>query len=201
MAVRWADVAALLRGRIGKQCRERWFNHLDPTINRGAFTPAEDMRLFELRRVHGAFVDDSRATSKVWLRLSPYPPYPRRFAYRLHHKLPRAGCVVHNINYKLSRAWCVVCGVRCAGNKWSEIAKYMAGRSENAVKNRWNSAARRRWFVDNGLALDERDAEMLAPSAASASPALGGGGGGGAPATATGSGSSSLGSGSSFVPF
>lgn len=25
-------------GRLGKQCRERWFNHLDPNINRGKCT-------------------------------------------------------------------------------------------------------------------------------------------------------------------
>jgi len=54
-AVRWADVATKLRGRIGKQCRERWFYHLDPGIQRGPFTPAEDARLFELRRQHGAW--------------------------------------------------------------------------------------------------------------------------------------------------
>ena len=28
--IKWSQVAEKLPGRIGKQCRERWFNHLDP---------------------------------------------------------------------------------------------------------------------------------------------------------------------------
>jgi hypothetical protein len=30
--VKWSQVADQLPGRIGKQCRERWFNHLDKAI-------------------------------------------------------------------------------------------------------------------------------------------------------------------------
>jgi hypothetical protein len=29
---RWSLVAQSLPGRIGKQCRERWINHVDPNI-------------------------------------------------------------------------------------------------------------------------------------------------------------------------
>ena len=31
---KWSTIAEYIPGRIGKQCRERWFNHLDPTIKR-----------------------------------------------------------------------------------------------------------------------------------------------------------------------
>merc|ERR1712072_1613324 len=38
----WAAVAERIEGRTSKQCRERWFNHLDPNIKRGNYTAEED---------------------------------------------------------------------------------------------------------------------------------------------------------------
>lgn len=35
--IQWADIAAKMFWRDGKQCRDRWFNQLDPSINRGEF--------------------------------------------------------------------------------------------------------------------------------------------------------------------
>ena len=45
--VKWNAIAAKLPGRIGKQCRERWLNNLDPAISRADWTSDEDRRLFE----------------------------------------------------------------------------------------------------------------------------------------------------------
>lgn len=36
-------------GRISKQCRERYINHLDPDLNKGAWTEEEDKILLELQ--------------------------------------------------------------------------------------------------------------------------------------------------------
>lgn len=43
----WGEVAAKIPGRTSKQCRERWHNHLDPNIVRGAYTPEEDRIILE----------------------------------------------------------------------------------------------------------------------------------------------------------
>ena len=40
---RWSFLATQLHtGRLGKQSRERWYNHLDPAINKGPWTRAKD---------------------------------------------------------------------------------------------------------------------------------------------------------------
>ncbi|KAA0173866.1 hypothetical protein FNF27_04623 [Cafeteria roenbergensis] len=79
---KWSEISERIPGRIGKQCRERWFNHLDPSIKKDPWSAEEDRILEE------------------------------------------AQCSI--------------------GNKWCEIAKLLPGRSENSVKNRWNSAMRRK---------------------------------------------------------
>ena len=51
--VRWSVIAKVLNGRLGKQVRERWINHLDPTINKGDWTPDEDENLYQLQKRFG----------------------------------------------------------------------------------------------------------------------------------------------------
>mmetsp|Transcript_4169 Transcript_4169/g.6143 ORF Transcript_4169/g.6143 Transcript_4169/m.6143 type:complete len:315 (+) Transcript_4169:44-988(+) len=39
---RWSFIASHLKGRVGKQCRERYLNHLDPNINKSEWQLDED---------------------------------------------------------------------------------------------------------------------------------------------------------------
>lgn len=78
----WSKIAATLTGRTGKQCRERFRNHLDPTLLKTAWTAEEDQLLIDLHRQYG--------------------------------------------------------------NSWTKIATFFNGRTDNCIKNRWNSTIKKR---------------------------------------------------------
>jgi hypothetical protein len=87
-AKNWNFVASELENRTPKQCRERWHNHLDPSIQKGPWSPDEDQVLAEKQAV--------------------------------------------------------------LGNKWAEIARFLPGRTDTLVKNRWNTSVKARVAVDVG---------------------------------------------------
>ncbi|KAL6523346.1 hypothetical protein OROGR_016949 [Orobanche gracilis] len=49
----WNLIAETLQGRSGKSCRLRWYNQLDPRINRRAFSEEEEERLLAAHDLYG----------------------------------------------------------------------------------------------------------------------------------------------------
>ncbi|OVA01002.1 SANT/Myb domain [Macleaya cordata] len=50
---KWSYIATMLNGRIGKQCRERWYNHLRPDIKKEAWTQDEEVALVKAHSTIG----------------------------------------------------------------------------------------------------------------------------------------------------
>ncbi|XVF60267.1 hypothetical protein PTKIN_Ptkin08bG0031200 [Pterospermum kingtungense] len=50
---KWSQIANLLNGRVGKQCRERWQNHLRPDIKKDSWSEEEDRILIEAHKQIG----------------------------------------------------------------------------------------------------------------------------------------------------
>lgn len=61
---KWKELSLSIPGRIGKQLRERWYNHLDPTLKKGGFTEAEDEMIIDMHQRVGS----------AWQRISEVLP-------------------------------------------------------------------------------------------------------------------------------
>ena len=70
----WAEVVLKVPGRLGKQCRERWQNRLDPNITKKPFEP----------EVRGGSLGPRRAHCLAPRPLTFAPPLPPHT--RTHHR-------------------------------------------------------------------------------------------------------------------
>ena len=51
---KWSQCSQIIVGRSGKQCRERWFNNLNPVVKKGNWTIEEDDLIFKLYMQYGS---------------------------------------------------------------------------------------------------------------------------------------------------
>lgn len=98
----WQKIANELNERIGpesnragKQCRERWLNHLDERIRKDPWSNKEDLTLLTQQK----FI----------------------------------------------------------GNKWSDIVNYLPGRTENMIKNRFNTLAKQKREEKRNMSIQKLD--------------------------------------------
>lgn len=50
----WTKISQTIPGRNGKQCRERWINHLDPSLTASKWTLLEDKIILEQYQIVGS---------------------------------------------------------------------------------------------------------------------------------------------------
>ncbi len=79
---KWTCISSFIPGRVGKQCRERWHNHLNPKINKTKWSAEDEWALY------------------------------------LFHK--------------------------AVGNHWADMTAVIKGRTDNAIKNHWNSSMKKK---------------------------------------------------------
>lgn len=86
----WAQIATQLNNRNGKQCRERWRNHLRPELNKGDWTTEEDIDIWE--RVQEMGTKWAQVRSHAFLKRVVHETTPHRPTYVAARRSRRCSC-------------------------------------------------------------------------------------------------------------
>jgi hypothetical protein len=145
---KWNFISVQLPNRSPTQVASRWEKCLNPLLTKGCFTEEED------RIITDHVANDG---PRHW------PVVSARLQNRRSPKQCRERWLNHLAPQLNSSPWTAEEDARLLeefnrrGPHWVIIAKELNGRSENAVKNRWNSSVKLR------LQTDERGVQTLRP--------------------------------------
>jgi hypothetical protein len=145
---KWNFISSQLKSRSPTQVASRWEKCLNPLLTKGCFTPEEDHIITVHVATHGA-----RYWPVVSARLDNHRS-PKQCRERwLNHLAPQLNLSPWTAaeDEKLLEEF------NRTGAHWVVIARALPGRSENAVKNRWNSSVKPR------LQTDEAGVQTLRP--------------------------------------
>ena len=144
--INWNKISEKFVNKNARQCQTRWQNILDPNRIKGPWTKEEDLKLIELVKQFGP---------EKWSNISTYLPgrlgkqCRERWYNHLNPEIRKTG-------WSKEEEWALFLLHRKYGNSWSTFSEKIPGRTDNTIKNHWNSIMKK-----NIVSINNQYQEMI----------------------------------------